>query len=186
MMRMPSKQSIIGIIIVAVTILALLFEIIVALQHPASPPVADGMTAPLFQLDSLSGEKVSLEQLRGRAVVVMFWSGLRWPGRWFVKLKRLPKEFANDQVTVLTISVFRNSKYMTTNATILLPVLYDRDTETTRAYHAYNRPVIYLIDKEGQVHRSWVRYSSALDKELKESINDVLNPDTDMNEPDMN
>jgi peroxiredoxin len=185
MIRTPSKQSVFGICIFAIAILALLCEFAVTLQHAPKPPVADGMTAPQFQLNSLAREEVSLEQFRGRAVVVMFWSGLRWPGRWFRKLERVSEEFPIDQAAVLMVSVFRDSKYLAIWPEVSLPVLYDEGAETTRTYHAYNRPVIYLIDKEGKVYRSWVRDSRELEEELKESISEVLKPEMEPNESNL-
>ena len=37
------------------------------------PPLAAGTVAPQFELESLKGEIVSLEQFKGRPVLVMFW-----------------------------------------------------------------------------------------------------------------
>lgn len=37
------------------------------------PPLSTGTVAPPFELQSLSGDKVSLEQHKGRPVVLMFW-----------------------------------------------------------------------------------------------------------------
>ena len=39
-----------------------------------TPPLTAGMTAPKFELESLTGETVSLEQFKGKAVVIKFWS----------------------------------------------------------------------------------------------------------------
>ncbi len=37
------------------------------------PPLAEGAAAPQFELESLAGETVSLDQFRNRPVLVMFW-----------------------------------------------------------------------------------------------------------------
>ena len=37
------------------------------------PPLTTGVAAPQFELESLTGETVSLEQFKGRPVIVMFW-----------------------------------------------------------------------------------------------------------------
>jgi len=39
-----------------------------------TPPLAAGAAAPRFELESLSGENVSLAQFEGKAVLLKFWS----------------------------------------------------------------------------------------------------------------
>ena len=41
---------------------------------PLPPPLSAGLDAPPFELESLSGEMVSLESFKGRPVLAMFWS----------------------------------------------------------------------------------------------------------------
>ena len=41
---------------------------------PLPPPLSAGTDAPQFELESLSGEMVSLEGFKGRPVLAMFWS----------------------------------------------------------------------------------------------------------------
>ena len=38
------------------------------------PPLAAGAVAPHFELESLTGEVVSLAQFKGMPVLIMFWS----------------------------------------------------------------------------------------------------------------
>jgi cytochrome oxidase Cu insertion factor (SCO1/SenC/PrrC family) len=38
------------------------------------PPLKNGVAAPPFELPSLAGENVSLDQFKGKPVVLMFWS----------------------------------------------------------------------------------------------------------------
>ena len=39
-----------------------------------TPPLEAGAAAPQFELESLSGDKFSLEQFEGKAVLLKFWS----------------------------------------------------------------------------------------------------------------
>ena len=38
------------------------------------PPLETGIAGPQFELDSVSGEKISLQQFEGKAVLLKFWS----------------------------------------------------------------------------------------------------------------
>jgi cytochrome oxidase Cu insertion factor (SCO1/SenC/PrrC family) len=38
------------------------------------PPLETGVAGPQFELETVSGEKISLEQFEGKAVLLKFWS----------------------------------------------------------------------------------------------------------------
>ena len=44
------------------------------LKAMTTSPLAEGVDAPQFELESLSGETVSLSQFEGKAVLLKFWS----------------------------------------------------------------------------------------------------------------
>ena len=52
---------------------ALIAGFFVALQGPSALPLRIGSNAPELQLPRLSGEKLSVAELRGRVVFVNFW-----------------------------------------------------------------------------------------------------------------
>lgn len=65
-----------SVLATALAVGPLLVALALAFGHDphAVPSVLEGKAAPLFTLPSLGGEPVSLEALRGRPVVVNFWS----------------------------------------------------------------------------------------------------------------
>lgn len=63
----------VGYAIVSIFVGAILWSIEMDSTGFIPPPLSAGAVAPPFELQSLSGDKVSLEQHKGRPVVLMFW-----------------------------------------------------------------------------------------------------------------
>jgi len=82
MKRTISKEWLAGIllfVLVAAAIVSIVLNSIMQTRGlpplgPLQPPLTKGASAPRFELESLTGEKVSLEQFKGKPVLIMFWS----------------------------------------------------------------------------------------------------------------
>lgn len=82
MKRTISKERLAGIllfVLVVAAIVSIVFNSITQTRglpplEPLKPPLTKGTAAPQFELESLTGEKVSLEQFKGKPVLIMFWS----------------------------------------------------------------------------------------------------------------
>ena len=78
---MKSKKILIGVSLVIFVVLALaayfnhLFPWVL-LREFRTQPITEGAAAPQFELKTLTGEIVSLEQFRGRPVALKFWSSI--------------------------------------------------------------------------------------------------------------
>ncbi|HEX7928724.1 MAG TPA: TlpA disulfide reductase family protein [bacterium] len=122
-----------------------------AVDAPKTP-----RAAPDFTLSSNTGQKVQLKALRSRVVVINFWA------TWCVpcvaelpELKRLADGFQGQPFTLLAIDVedtpakvqaFLQKHQMT------LPVLYDDEGDTLRAYGGRGLPTTVIVDHNG----NWV------------------------------
>ena len=77
---MKSKKILIGVSVALLAVLALgaygnhLFPFVI--KEFTTQPIAEGGQAPQFELKTLTGEVVSLEQFRGKPVALKFWSSI--------------------------------------------------------------------------------------------------------------
>lgn len=144
-----------------------------ATAHPAEEQQTDAVTSPLlgrpaprFVLRDLAGHKVSLEDYRGKALVINFWATWCAPCRvempWFIDLQR---KYASQGFTVVGIDqdfpqdlpkVPGFAKEMKLN----YPVLYG-DKRTYDAYGCCDYlPMSYYVDREGTVRIATVGLSN--------------------------
>ncbi|MBN1369034.1 MAG: TlpA family protein disulfide reductase [Dehalococcoidaceae bacterium] len=120
-----------------------------------SPVVSTGKTAPGFELFSLSGNRISLVELRGQPVVVNFWA-LSCPYcldemPYFQQLKDSYDNSAQSPV-ILMINIGNPAStiesYMTSE-NLSLTVLLDSRAQVAGAYGVVGIPITVFIDKDG-------------------------------------
>lgn len=114
-----------------------------------------GDLAPSFTLSSLDARQVSLDDFRGRPVIVHFfatWCG--WCRRGFPSLARLHGAMKGDDLVILAISedgegggeaVRSFLKYMP----VEFPVLLDGEGDVADAYMSFGVPDTFAIDRAG-------------------------------------
>jgi thiol-disulfide isomerase/thioredoxin len=115
-----------------------------------------GSAAPNFKLRNLDGRIVSLDQFRGKVVLLDFWQTSCGPCRMTMPLlERLQKEFPKSMMLLAinlqeSASVVRD--YMR-EQNLGSEVLLDEDGAVGSAYGAEAIPLQVLIDKEGKLRR---------------------------------
>ena len=114
------------------------------------------MVAPNFKLKSLDGEEVSLNEFRGKYVLVNFWA--TWCGPCKIEmpsLEALYQRFKNKNFVLLAISndMFGSSivkpfiKANHLNFTILL----DQRLKASNAFGVTSLPSTFMIDPKGEI-----------------------------------
>lgn len=124
--------------------------------------IKTGSPAPNFTLYSLDGRKYTLESLRGKTIVLNFWSAeCPWSARADQTLKRMLKTWGK-QVVVLTLASNANeTREMLQQAAEQREIphlLLDSDQQVSRLYGAQITPQVYVIDQQGLL-----RYQGAFD-----------------------
>lgn len=119
-------------------------------KQPKSAP-----RAPDFTLQSIDGKKVTLSQLRGKPVMVNFWT-IHCPA-CMLQMPYIQAFYDNDaskQATVLTINVGESPTVVrdfVISKGFTFPVLLDSQGGVARAYGLPGVPVTFFIDAEGLV-----------------------------------
>ena len=145
----------------ALTVHAFLILSALVLSSCVQPPQSDmeamaeiGRAAPDFTLRDLGGQEVSLDQFKGKIVLLDFWATWCGPCRLVMPLlERLQKEYS-DTMVQLAINVMEPNdmveEYVREQGIHAL-VLMDQEGSVSLSYGAIGIPTQVLIDKEGIV-----------------------------------
>jgi thiol-disulfide isomerase/thioredoxin len=146
--------------------------------RPASDgPAEVGRTAPNFTVPDLSGRKVSLDQYRGRVVILDFWATWCGPCRMSMPvLEQLQQQYSKN-LALLAINIEEPPelvKNYVQRQKISSTVLLDQDGKIGRTYHSDSIPMQVLIDKDGVIRHIQVGYSPGMATQLRDEINKLL------------
>jgi peroxiredoxin len=112
--------------------------------------------APDFELKTLDGERVRLQDLRGKPVLLSFFAS--WCGpcrRELPSVVKLHEEFKDKGLQVFGVNDEGKgtARHFAEKAGLTFPVLDDAGTKAARLYHVRSIPTAFLIDKDGKVVR---------------------------------
>lgn len=107
--------------------------------------------APVFTLTNLDGEEVSLEDYRGKMVLLNFWaSWCKFCDKEMPDLQQFDKD--NDDIVVVAVNSMEDKakaqKYIE-DGNYEFDVLLDEDGVVSRMYYVSGLPTSYFIDEEG-------------------------------------
>lgn len=138
-----------------------------------------GIPAPGLDLsDWVNGEGITLDDLRGRVVLLEFWAAWCPVSRKLVPLvKELHAEYADEGLVIIGVHTGSRADeappYISEHD-IQYFVGFDMDGNTQRAYNITGYPNVYLIDREGilrfaNINKSPSNIEYAVTKLLAES-----------------
>ncbi|MBM4373586.1 MAG: TlpA family protein disulfide reductase [Deltaproteobacteria bacterium] len=125
---------------------------------PAAADDAVGSKAPDFDLKTLDGESITLSSLRGKVVLVDFWSTICDPClKEMPELVRLYQERKDKGFVVLAVATdgpetVANVSRVAKAENMVFPVLLDTETTVLDRYNPEGRlPFTEVIDRNGNV-----------------------------------
>jgi len=139
-----------------------------------------GKPAPDFSLQSLGGGRVSLADYRGKTAVIAFWAS--WCGPCRMEMPMLARFYRqahklDSGFEFLAISIDETEEPARGAANTLkipFPVLLDADSRIAGAYGVDSIPMLFVIDKAGNVRYSHIGFEMGLDMLLAHQL-DIKN-----------
>ncbi|KPU27482.1 hypothetical protein TR13x_05290 [Caloranaerobacter sp. TR13] len=118
-------------------------------------PMQIGSIAPEFTLETLEGKIVSLEDYRGKIVLINFWATwCPYCVKEMPDLNRLYLENKEDNFIVLGIDVAENKSKVENfvkEGGYRFPILLDKTGKVARDYLVSGLPMSVMLDEEGRI-----------------------------------
>lgn len=121
-----------------------------------------GAVAPTFTLPSRAGDNVSLEQLKGKVVMLNFWASWCGPCRTEMPLlEQMHKRYSSLGFTMVGVNVEANTadaERWLKDTPVSFPVLFDRESKVSKLYDVNAMPSTVFIDRKGNIrylHRGY-------------------------------
>ena len=131
-----------------------------------------GQMAADFKLKTLAGKEISLQDLRGKFVLLNFWA--TWCGpcrRDLPAVEKLHQEFHRKGLVALGINSGEDSQTVSgflATSKMSYPVVLAADSGVTQSYNVNAFPTVVLIDAEGKI--VFYHVGSGGEKALRESL----------------
>jgi peroxiredoxin len=148
--------------------------------RPASEaePVEVGQTAPDFKLQDLNGKEVSLEQYRGKIVILDFWQTTCPPCRISMPVLDKLEDDYSGKLSVLAVNLGDQKEIVREyilEQNLHSRVLLDSDHAVGERFGTVYIPTQYLIDQSGVVRYVSAGFNPATSpKTLRDEINKLL------------
>jgi thiol-disulfide isomerase/thioredoxin len=143
----------------------------------SGPALEVNKAAPGFTLPDLKGREFSLQQYKGKVVLLDFWATWCSPCRMTMPLlEKLQDEFRGN-LALLTINLQESEDvvrdYVRTQ-NLSSQVLLDEEGSVAQAYGAESIPMQILIDKNGIVRFVQLGFNPRMAAELRTQIEKLL------------
>ena len=133
-----------------------ILALLILFSVSATAQVKEGENAPNFTLKNLDGKEISLNQFRGKHVLINFWA--TWCGPCKIEmpsLEALYERFKDRNFVLLAISndMFGANivKPFVKAHKINFPVLLDQRLKVSNAFGVVSLPTTFMIDPQGKI-----------------------------------
>jgi peroxiredoxin len=138
-----------------------------------------GSPGPDFSLPDLQGNQVSLSSLKGKVVLLTFWSIWCGPCRQEMPmLESLYQKYRNEGLEVVGVNIDRDSissiqDFLKKNR-LSFPTLSDSDRNVMKVYRAHFLPTTFVLDRKGTIIEKIVGLRDWSTPESRRSIEKLL------------
>lgn len=139
---------------------------------------ASSAVAPTFTLPSRAGDNVSLDQLKGKVVMLNFWASWCGPCRTEMPLlEQMHKRYSSLGFTMVGVNVEANTadaERWLKDTPVSFPVLFDRDSKVSKLYDVNAMPSTVFIDRKGNIRYLHKGYKAGDEGEYLNQIRALL------------
>src|SRR5687767_10486345 len=139
---------------------------------------ASASIAPPFTLPSRAGDTVSLEQLKGKVVMLNFWASWCGPCRTEMPLlEQMHKRYSSLGFTLVGVNVEANTQdaeRWLKDTPVSFPVLFDRESKVSKLYDVNAMPSTVFIDRKGNIRYLHKAYKAGDESEYLNQIRALL------------
>ncbi|MET0498560.1 MAG: TlpA disulfide reductase family protein [Steroidobacteraceae bacterium] len=139
---------------------------------------ASASVAPGFSLSSRTGDKVSLEQLKGQVVMLNFWASWCGPCRAEMPLlEQMYKRYSPLGFTLIGVNVdaeTKDAEKWLAATPVTFPVLFDTKSDVSKLYDVDAMPSSVFIDRKGNVRYLHRGYKAGDESEYLNQIRALL------------
>ena len=136
--------------------------------------VAPQGPAPRFQLQSMAGKPVSLEQFKGQVVMINFWASWCGPCRQEMPiLEKLHSKYKPMGFTMIGVNVEPDSSLAVDwlkSTPVTFPILFDTSSEVSKLYKVAGMPSTVIVDRKGNLRWLHRGYKSGDENEYLDQI----------------
>lgn len=126
-----------------------------ALEGPTLTLARPGFQAPDFELQTLTGETVTLASLRGKPVIINLWASWCPPCQAEMpSFQHVYEDYHDKGVVILAINLTLQDREEDVRQFVLknhlsFPVLLDSDGDVERQYSTHALPTTYFVSADG-------------------------------------
>lgn len=119
----------------------------------------EGLLAPEFTLNTLSGETIALKDLRGRPVLINFWASWCPPCRSEMPaMETMYSEFQAADLEILAVNVtyqdrLADAENFVQENQLTFPILLDRTGVVSELYQISSLPTSFFVDSSGVIQK---------------------------------
>jgi peroxiredoxin len=114
--------------------------------------LSDGTPAPNFNLPSLDGKNVSLQQFLGRRVLLVFSDPSCGPCNSLTpRLERLSRRTPDIQIIMVSRGDIAVNRAKVAHHGLTFPVVLQRSWELSRRFEMFATPIAYYVDQQGVI-----------------------------------
>ncbi|MGM9926362.1 MAG: peroxiredoxin family protein [Bacillus sp. (in: firmicutes)] len=167
------KKIIAGIVLVSLIVVAMVQAMEKKDESTTKlPGLEESAKAPNFTLQTLKGETVSLEDYKGKKVVLNLWA--TWCGPCRKEMPDMQKFYeqnpnGNYEILAINLDPVNDVQGFVDELSLTFPIVLDSKGDMQKAYEVLSIPYTYFIDEDGIIydrHPGLMSYS-----DLEEKIN---------------
>ncbi len=149
-------------------------------------PVAESLPAPYFSSVTPEGKKMSIDDLKGKLVILNFWATWCPPCRLEMpSMEKIYKEFKGEGLEVVAMNFMEGPEPINVfvkENDFTFTILLDRSGKIAESYGVRALPITFLIGRRGNILARSIGYKDWHNKKTRKLISSLLKDEAIINQ----